>query len=87
MFKNLIKNYVDKLSTEDINFFAVSNNIYLNEVEKKIIYKEIKENWKILLSDNYYSVLKNIKDKVSLETYFKIENLIKIYRNKYKNYL
>ena len=84
---NVIKKYIDKLTINDINRFAVSNNIYLNSNELDIIYKYIKNNWKAIIYSNYNSVLNDLKSKIDINKYNKIEQLFHKFKSKYQNLL
>lgn len=86
MKKFLIKKYVDKLTTYDIEKFAKNNNIILTNNQINFFYNLIKENWeKIITNDN--SILYKIKNNFNNEEYKKIEKLYYEYKQKYQNYL
>ena len=42
MYENIIKNYVDKLTKEDIINYSKKEDIFLNDNEINVIYDEIK---------------------------------------------
>ena len=86
MKKFLIKKYVDKLTTYDIEKFARNNNINLNNSQIDFFYNLIKENWEnIIINDD--SILYKIKNNFNDEEYKKIEKLYYEYKQKYQNYL
>lgn len=80
MYEVLIKEYLKRLSLNDINDFALKNNIMLKQNEDKIIYEFIINNWKDVYKGNT-AVFNELKNKVSIDTY---NNCIKLY-NEYKN--
>lgn len=87
MKDRLIKNYINKLTINDINNFAYQNGILLNEYELDYVYKLIKNNWYILIYGDATNIFNELKSKVNNETYTKIERLYKNYKEKFKNYL
>lgn len=86
MKKFFIKKYIDKITINDIESFALKNNIYLNNQELNIIFNLIKSNWENILN-NTNETLAYLKQEFNYETYIKIENLCFIYKQKYQNYL
>ena len=87
MYEKIIENYINKLTLNDISFFALKNSINLNDSELDYIYKVIKKDYKILLSNNYESILIDAKNYLSEDNYKKICNLFLDYRNKFQSYL
>lgn len=85
MKKFFIKKYVDKLTIQDIDNFAKSNNIYLDNEELNYMYSLIKTKWLNILS-NDETILIEIKNKFNFEKSSKIENLYFEYKNKYKKF-
>ena len=87
MISKLIENYVNKMTISDVNNFALSNNINLNNTELDIVYNTIKKNWYTLIYGDYTSIFNNIKDKFETDTYKKIEELFFYFKNKYQKFL
>lgn len=87
MFKHYIEKYINNMSIDDVNKFALENNICLNKNEADIIYECIKNDWETLIYSNQYIVLDKIQNLVSPEIYKKLEELIILYKEKYKKYL
>ena len=83
MFNILIKNYVNKLSKEDIVAFGIKNNITLTNEELDFIYNTIKKDYQLILSDNQ-EVFDNLRRNVSSTTYDKIIVLYNHYKSTYK---
>ncbi len=86
MKKFIIKKYIDKLSIQNINNFALNNNIVLSEKELEYMYNLIKNNWEQILS-NDDSILLKLNGNVDNESIKKIEKLYYEYKKKYKDYL
>jgi hypothetical protein len=83
----IIKNYISKITIEDIDKFSKKHNIELSKEELKLIEQHIKNDWKTIIYGNPKSILDNLKEKLNQEKYQKIENLYIEFKNKYKNYL
>jgi len=83
----LIKNYINSLSIKDVKNFAIKNNITLNDNELNFIYRNIKDNWKVLIYGNPENLFNNLKNNVSNDTYLKIIDLYTFYKNKYQYFL
>ena len=87
MKDKLLKNYVNKLSINDINDFAVKNDIVLNKDELNTIYDIIKNDYDELLYGNSDNVFNKLKSNVSSDNYDKIINLFFLYKKKYAQLL
>lgn len=80
MYKMLIKNYINKITINDINNFTNNNNIILLPGEDKIIYNFINKYWEEAYKGDINKVFKELKNSVSDNTY---NNAVMFY-NKYK---
>lgn len=87
MYKFLIAQYINKLSIEDVNNFAIKNNIYLEKNELDIIFKTLKNNWETILYHNPKPIFDNLKTKLNPNSYQKGLVLYQTYYEMYKNYL
>lgn len=87
MKEMLIQKYVDMLSKDDIIKFARINNVELNNNEVDIIYNVIKKEWKTIVYEDYRGVLDKYRCNFSVDKLNKIENLIILYKDKYRNYI
>lgn len=83
----LIKNYISKLSTNEIETFSKKQGLNLNQDELKLIEKHIKNDWHTIIYGNPRPILDELKQKLNENSYQKIENLYVEFKNKYKNYL
>ena len=81
MYEMLIKNYINKITINDINNFANSNNISLLPGEDKILYNFINKFWKEAYKGDINKVFSILKNNVSESTY----NAAVILYNKYKH--
>ena len=83
----IISNYISKLDNNNITYFALKNDIRLNDNELDYVYKTIKNDYKILLSNNYESVFNESRNKLSSENYDKLYKLYLVYRKMYEGFL
>ena len=79
MYENIIKNYVDKLTKEDIINYSKKEGIFLNDNEINVIYDEIKNNWKQLYNGNT-RVITNLENKINNKAYNKLIDLYNTYK-------
>ena len=82
IYKEIIRKHIDKLSINDLEKFALKNNINYTQDELIIIYNFIKYNYNDLLDENI-KVFEQIKDKINPVLYKKILNLYIEYKQKY----
>lgn len=83
----LIKNYVNKLTINDINSLAIKHNINLNDNELNYIYNILKDNYQTLLYGDSDIIFNNLKNNVSSDNYLKIKELFNTYKQKYQSLL
>lgn len=84
---NLISRYIQNLSIEQVNTFALSKNINLSEDELKFTYDFVKKNWEKVIGNPNLLHLERYKEKFSEENFIKINKLFNEYSQKYRNYL
>ena len=74
----LLDKYIDKLTLNHINNYAKNQNIVLINNEDEILFDFIKKNYKILYESEYNEdIIKELKCKLSLNTYEKVNSLYK----------
>jgi len=72
---NVIEPYINNITKEDINNFALKNNINLNKNELDFIYNFIKTRYKdVLMNPNNFSLVK-YKNNFSNENFIKINDI------------
>lgn len=81
MGEKFIKNYINKLTINDINNFLLKENISINSNDINIIYIYIKNNFDEILKDEI-KVLNRVKNDVNKDTYDKILYLYDKYKDK-----
>ncbi len=84
---SLIKNYMENLKMEDVNNFAIKNDVTLSPEELDFTYKFVKKNWETILSNPKLLNLNRYKEYYSEENFHKIQKLFQIYYQKYGSYL
>lgn len=78
----LIKNYVSKMTKEDVVSFTNKNGIYLSDSELDFVYRFIKKNYEAMYANPNID-LSRYKDHFSEENYNKMMKLINEYKSKY----
>lgn len=79
MYENIIKNYVDKLTKEDIINYSKKEDIFLNDNEINVIYDEIKNKWKQIYNGNT-RVITDLENKINNKAYNKLIDLYNTYK-------
>ena len=75
--------YVNRMTLEDVNNFALKNGIILKDKEVKVIYDHIKNNWRTIVFGNPRGILDDLKEKLDSTSYQKIESLYIYFKNRY----
>lgn len=78
---NIISNYVERLTKEDIIKFANMNNLSVSDSEIDFVYTFIKRNYKNVLNNPNSFNLSLYREKFSEDNYLFLEHLIKKYKN------
>jgi len=84
---NIIERYIKNLSKEQVNNFALKNNVNLSGLELDFLYVFIKKNYKEILANPNLLNLDRYKTKFSEENFVKIKKLFNEYLSKYGSYL
>ena len=80
---NFIESYINNITKEQINTFALNNNINLNRNELDFIYNFLKTRYKDILNNPNSFSLTKYKENFSNENFIKINGLV----NRYKKLL
>jgi len=75
MYKSLVENYIKKLSFSDLDHYISKNYPTVTMDEKRIVYYYLKNRWQDLYNEDE-EVLKEVKEKVSNDTYQEILKLL-----------
>ncbi len=82
MYEKLIKNYVDKLTINDIFNFANYENIVISNNDANTILFYIKNYWQIIYKGDSTQIFIELKSKLQESTYKKVIELYNKYKNK-----
>ena len=74
---------MEKLTIDQVQNFALQNDIHLNEEELQFTYQFVKKNWEIIFQNPNLLQLDRFKDRFSEENFPKIQKLIQFYYQKY----
>ncbi len=80
----LLQIYIEKISKNDINSFAVKQGVTLDEDELNVIYEYLKKHWRTFYYGNPKTLLEELKVKLKPDTYYKLEALYKEARERFK---
>lgn len=75
------------MSINDVTNFALKNNISLTDMEAKIIFDTIKSDWETIIFNDHNIVLNKVKSNLNTDLCSKINDLIIMYKDKYKQLL
>lgn len=78
----VIKEFVDKLTEEDINNFALKEGVKLTDEELKVIYLYIRNYWQVFYKGDATSLFHELKEKLSPKAYDKVLELYNKYKRK-----
>lgn len=87
MKDKLIIEYINKMTTKDIDEFAKKKGITLKSNELDLVLKKIKSEWRTILYGNPIPILKDLEGKMSPINYKKVEELFIHFKNMYNSYL
>ncbi len=85
--KFIIKEYIDKITTQDILRFGLENGVSLEKEDADILYFYLKNNWEDLLYGSPLPIISKIEDKLGKTKCKIISDLFYMYKEKYKDYL
>ena len=84
--KSLVKNYIDKLTIDNLKEFALKNQINLNNKELEYLLNLTKNHFEdILVNEDKY--LNLVQNNINSEAFVKVKELYLYYKNRYKGYL
>lgn len=84
---NIIERYMSMLKKEDVNNFAISKNIFLNNTELDFTYDFIKKNWREIVKNPNLFEIDRYKNRFSEENFKKVKQLFKEYYQKFGSLL
>lgn len=84
---NLIKAYMGRMTIQDVENFAISKNIHLNQNELSFVYEFIAKNWEQIIKNPKLLDLDRYKNHFSEENFKKIKKLFLEYSARYSSFL
>lgn len=84
---NLVQRYMSNLKMEQVEEFAIKNDVHLSGEELAFTYEFIKKNWEIIFQNPNLLNLERYKSKFSEENFIKIQKLFAMYYRKYGHLL
>ena len=85
--RNMINRFMNNLTIEDVNNFAISKGITFEENELLFTYEFIKKNWEVMIDNPKLFNIDRYKNNFKEETFLKVKKLFNEYFQKYSNYL
>lgn len=82
MYKNLIENYVNKMTKEDLINYAQKQNLNVSQNEINIIYYYIKNYWEIFYEKDPSNLFLALKEKLQKQNYEYLKKLYLQYKNR-----
>ena len=78
---SMIERYINKLTIDDVNKFALSKDCFLSNDELNFTFSFIKNNWRKLINNNFN--IEQYKSHYSPENFAKIKKVYKEYFQKF----
>lgn len=85
--KNFIKEYINKITKNDLFNLLKKKDIYLSDNELDYLYNCLKKNWYDFLYNDPTLIFNNIKNNINNDNYNKLYNLYIWAKEKYSFYL
>lgn len=84
---NIIDKYMNNLTREKVNDFALSKNVCLSEEELTFTYEFVKKNYREMLKNPSLFDIDRYKNRFSEENFHKIKKVYTEYLSKYGHLL
>ena len=84
---NIIGDYINKLTKDDVNKFAISKGANLSNEELEFTYSFIKKNWKDVLKNPAIFDIERYSKYYSNDNFIKIKQVFNEYFQKFSSYL
>ena len=83
MLDNLIGNYIENLTLQDVMALGKNNGIDTSKEDASYVLNSVKKNWYTLYKGDPTSILNDIKNHIDIDTYQQLEKLYYDFKNKY----
>lgn len=84
---NIIGAYINKLTKDDVNKFAISKGANLSNEELEFTYSFIRKNWKDILKNPSIFDIERYSKYYSNDNFIKIKQVFNEYFQKFSSYL
>ena len=84
---NIIGAYINKLTKDDVNKFAISKGATLSNEELEFTYSFIKKNWKDILKNPSIFDIERYSKYYSKDNFIKVKQVFNEYFQKFSSYL
>lgn len=84
---NLIERFMNNVTKNQINDFALSKDVHFNEEELNFTYDFVKKNWRSILSNPTLLNLERYQTQYSPDNFKKIKQVFLEYSQKYQKFL
>ena len=84
---NIIGAYINKLTKDDVNKFAISKGANLSNEELEFTYSFIKKNWKDILKNPSIFDIERYSKYYSNDNFIKIKQVFNEYFQKFSSFL
>lgn len=84
---NIIGAYINKLTKDDVNKFAISKGATLSNEELEFTYSFIKKNWKDILKNPSIFDIERYSKYYSNDNFIKIKQVFNEYFQKFSSFL
>ena len=78
----IIKQYIDKLTVEDIIELCKGKNIKISEIDAEIVLETAKKDWIDFYKGDPTPIMNKLKDQLDTSTYNKLLKVYLEYKNK-----
>ena len=85
--RNMIKRFMNNMTIDDVNNFAISKDVHLEESELIFTYEFIKKNCESILENPQLFNIDRYKNNFKEETFSKVKKLYNEYFQQYSRYL
>lgn len=82
MYELIIKEYINKLTEDDIKKYSKKYHIDINDDECKVLYLYAKNYWKDFLKSEPKELINELKDKLRPNTFNELYKIYKEAKNK-----
>ena len=85
--RNMIKRFMNNMTINDVNNFAISKDVHLEENELIFTYEFIKKNWESILENPQLFNIDRYKNHYQGNNFEKIKKVYIEYFSKYQRFL